>query len=131
MIGGGNRNMKLITAAMAIMVLIYAAAVSADEINASVEVKGENTVISCVPAEGGSIAKAYISIFGAAGGSGERQEMEVSVDNRAFYVLPGVHEKIDGRCKLFMADNSGVSGIPSTERNGRTTLQGEFSLAAR
>ena len=123
--------MKLLATAMTMMVLIYASAVSADEITASAEVKGDNTVISCVPVEGGSIDKAYISIYSAAGGSSDRQEMDVSVDDRATYVLSGVPERIEGRCKLFMAANTGVKGIPSTEKISKSTLQGEFSLTVR
>lgn len=123
--------MKLITITTMILVLISATVVSAAEINASAEVKGDNTVISCTPVAGGSIDRAYISILSAASGSGERQEMEVSVDNRATYVLAGVHEKIEVRCKFFMTNNSGVVSIPSTEKGVRKTLQGEFSLAVR
>ena len=123
--------MKLITVAIAILVLLSVTMVSAAEINASAELKGDNTLISCTPVEGGSIDRAYISILSAASGSGERQAMEVSVDNRATYVLAGVHEKVEVRCKFFMANNSGVVGIPSTEKSGRTTLQGEFSLVVR
>ena len=123
--------MKLITAAISILVLISATVVSAAEISASAELKGDNTVISCTPVAGGSIDRAYISILSATSGSGERHEMEVSVNNRATYVLAGVHEKIEVRCKFFMANNSGVGGMPSTEKSARTTLQGEFSLAAK
>ena len=123
--------MKLITAIMAILLLISVTVVSAAEINASAELKGDNTVISCAPVEGGTIDRAYVSILSAASGSGERQAMEVSVDNRATYVLAGVHEKIEVRCKFFMASNSGVGDMPSTEKSSRTTLQEEFSLAAK
>ena len=91
----------------------------------------ENTVLSCVPTGGGAIDKAYVSIYSADNSSSDRQEMEISVDNRATYVMPGVHEKVEGRCKFFMADNSGVSGIPTEEKNERVTLQGEFSLIVK
>jgi hypothetical protein len=123
--------MKLISIAMTIMVMISTSIVLADEINVSVEVQGSNTVVSCIPAGGGSIDKAYVSIFNAIDGSTERQEMDLSVDNRATYVLSGVPKKVEGRCKIFMADNAGVSGIPSTEKRGRIILQGEFSLAVK
>lgn len=121
--------MKLI-ALTTILILLLSGTVIAEELTATAEVINGNTLISCVPDNGGNIDRAYISIFETKEGSDSaRNKMEISVDNKATYLLPGVHSKIEGRCKLFMAKKANLAEMPSSkEGNGRSTIQGEFSL---
>ena len=123
--------MRFATLTTMLLAILLSSSGFAGELTATAEVKDGNTLISCISNNGGSIVKAYISIFGVNEDPSQgRKEMEVSVDNKATYLMPGVHRKIEGRCKLFMAKKEDVAEMPSAkgEKIARSTIQGEFSL---
>ena len=123
--------MKLITLTVVVFLLLLPGVAGAGEIMASAEVVNGNTVITCTPTESGSIDKAYITVYQDGKSSAERQSMEISVDNKATYLLSGVHSKLEGRCRIFMLKKSGLRVMPSREEADRGVLTEEFSLEVK
>ena len=119
--------MKLIAFTLAVFISLTGSAV-AGEINVTANVEDGNTVITCTPSEPGNIDKAYIVLYEEGKGKAERDSMEISVDNKATYLLPGVLSKVEGRCKIFMLRKSGISSMPSREEAVRDVMTERFSL---
>ncbi|MEN8142024.1 MAG: hypothetical protein ABFQ82_00330 [Thermodesulfobacteriota bacterium] len=123
--------MKLITLFLAGFLFSSTGLVAAGEINITAQVVGGNTMITCTPAESGSIDKAYITVYQDGKSSAERNSMEISVDNKATYLLSGAHAKVEGRCRIFMLKKSGINAMPSREEADREVVTGEFSLEVK
>lgn len=119
--------MKLVTLTVALLFNIAGIAV-AGEIIATAEVVDGNTIITCTPTEAGNIDKAYITVYENGSGMSERTSMEISLDNKAIYLLQGKHKKVEGKCRIFMLKRSGVNTMPSREEADSGVLMGKFSL---
>ena len=78
------------------------------EITATITKTGKSSIITCSPVGSGEIEKAYLTIYASDDQplSFNRQEMNVSYDNKATYELPGIYDVLEGKCKFIMADRS-------------------------
>jgi hypothetical protein len=123
----GVLYMKLITFTLAVFIASTVHAM-AGEINVTAKAEDGNTVITCTPSEPGNIDKAYIVLYEEGKGKAARSSMEVSVDNKATYILPGELSQVEGRCRIFMLKKSGISSMPSREETVRNVLTERFSL---
>ncbi|MEN8142122.1 MAG: hypothetical protein ABFQ82_00825 [Thermodesulfobacteriota bacterium] len=87
------------------LVLLFAANVNAGDLQVITEEISGNTFITCLPFGEREIERAYITIYDCSTSrvSARKREMEVSYDNEATYTLPGVHQGIEGTCKVIMA----------------------------
>jgi len=122
--------MKIICLVLFLLV-VAVTQVNGSEITTTVEERDGNTYVVCTANGGGDVSKAYITVYGD--GSKEplvlRGEMDLSVENRATYMLSGLYRHISGKCKMFLAEKGGILGIASDheESERKNYLNGEFS----